>query len=81
MALAAVPLAVSLRAVVHYSLEVVQSAEPSLVAVEVEVRKPSLILSVSDLVAAIALGVQQLILEVVVPLTPCQSSLVKLRQS
>ena len=81
MALAAVPLAVSLRAVVHYSLEVVQSAESSLVAVEVEVRKPSLILSVSDLVAAIALGVQQLILEVVVPRTPCQSSLVILRQS
>ena len=109
MALAAVPLAVSLRAVVHYSLEVVQSAESSLVAVvpsacsprlfpleglvrlalqseeihslEVEVQKPSLILSVLDLVAAIALEVQQLILEVVVQRTPCQSSLVTPRQS
>ena len=81
MALAAVPLAVSLLAVVPYSLEVVQSAESSLVAVEVEVRKPSLILSVSDLVAAITLGVRPLSLEAVVQRTPCQSSLVTPRQS
>ena len=102
-------MAVSLRAVVHYSLEVVQSAESSLVAVvqspcsprsvplegsvrlalqseeihslEVEVQKPSLILSVSDLVAAIALGARPLSLEVVVQRTPCQSFLVTLHQS